>query len=316
MKAWITRCSVHDRLSLIAATMKKTCHVMYPLGLKMGAESWVLVASDLATHGWAHNWMLALLGAAFLLVSSLGVVASVGVASLAHTEACACRSLIQLCLWQVTAVQAGGIRSRRVGNVCGARRHTALCALAWAFAVHAVEATGVSAPVTVQLSKALALPPSPPPPSGKLLPIWPVGRALSGTTFTVRCEGLSSAQCGANLASALLGSEAVLELEDGTYTHSSTFYIRRSVTVRAKNAGRAILDGKNSQRVVDITQATVVIERLAITKGRVSSPLQRFPHADANRWDVLLTCMPRISRTDNGWGLVASGGVRKCVLAF
>ena len=34
---------MHD-LSLIAAIMEKTCHVMCPLGLKVGAESWELVA--------------------------------------------------------------------------------------------------------------------------------------------------------------------------------------------------------------------------------------------------------------------------------
>ena len=268
--------------------MIKTCHVTCPLGLKVGAESWVLVASALAvaTNGWAYHRIWALLGAAFLLVVFRCVVALVRV-GFACTCGCACQSLILRRLWQVTAVRAGGVRSRRAGSRCGARRRTTLCVLAWAFAGRVVEAIGVSTRATKQFSTALALPPSPPPPSSKLLALSPVGRALSEAAFTVRCEGLSSAQCGANLDSALRGSAAVLELEDGTYTHSSTFSIGRSVTVRAKTVGRVVLDGENSRSVMSISSGTVMIEGLNIIKGNsaVSFPAHShfelsttFPH--------------------------------------
>ena len=92
-------------------------------------------------------------------------------------------------------------------------------------------------------------------------------RALS-TPFTVACGvGDSSDVCGQRLADALAGTEAVLELDDGTYTHSSTFTINRDVTVRANNEGQAILDGENTRRVMDVTGGIADIEGIHITKG-------------------------------------------------
>ena len=91
-------------------------------------------------------------------------------------------------------------------------------------------------------------------------------RSLS-TPFTVLCEGLASSTCGANLASALQGSEAVLELEVGTYTHSSTFTINRDVTVQAKSSGTVILDGEETRQVMRIEGGIVGIKGIDITKG-------------------------------------------------
>ena len=108
---------------------------------------------------------------------------------------------------------------------------------------HARDRRALSTPFTV--------PPSPSPPS-----------------FTVVCEGLTSSQCGANLADALAGDEAVLELEAGTYTHSSTFTINRDVTVRTKTSGTIILDGEDARRVMLIKGGTVDIEGIEITRGK------------------------------------------------
>ena len=63
----------------------------------------------------------------------------------------------------------------------------------------------------------------------------------------------------------------MLQLDDGTYTHSSTFTIGRDVAVRAKNAGQAILDGKDVNQVLRINSGTVDIEGVHITKGNVST---------------------------------------------
>ena len=96
-------------------------------------------------------------------------------------------------------------------------------------------------------------------------------RALS-TPFTVACgTGDSSDDCGQRLADALAGTEAVLQLDNGTYTHSSTFTIGRDVTVRAKNAGQAILDGENTRGVMVVSSGIVDIEGVHITKGNVST---------------------------------------------
>ena len=94
-------------------------------------------------------------------------------------------------------------------------------------------------------------------------------RALS-TPFTVACEGLDASTCGVNLANALSGTEAVLELEAGIYTHTSSFNIDRAVIVRAKNTGQAILDGENARQVMAISNGdgTVVqVEGLVIRKA-------------------------------------------------
>ena len=62
----------------------------------------------------------------------------------------------------------------------------------------------------------------------------------------------------------------VLELADGTYTGNGTnvLLISKDITIRAKNAGQAVLDGENARRVIKITGGIVVLEGLKITKGK------------------------------------------------
>ena len=65
----------------------------------------------------------------------------------------------------------------------------------------------------------------------------------------------------------------MLVLKDGTYTGSGSnvLEIAKDITIRAQNAGMAVLDGEDARRVIYITGGTVVLEGLAITKGRVVS---------------------------------------------
>ena len=61
-----------------------------------------------------------------------------------------------------------------------------------------------------------------------------------------------------------------LVLADGTYTGSGSdvLTISKDITIRAQNAGQAILDGENTRRVIKINSGTVVLEGLNITKGK------------------------------------------------
>ena len=67
------------------------------------------------------------------------------------------------------------------------------------------------------------------------------------------------------LAAAEDGDELVLA--DGTYLPTSTLSIDRNITLRAQNAGRAVLDGEKKRRVLSITSGTVLLDGLNITKG-------------------------------------------------
>jgi hypothetical protein len=60
-----------------------------------------------------------------------------------------------------------------------------------------------------------------------------------------------------------------LVLSDGTYTGSSStvLNIHKSITIRAQNAGQAVLDGENARRVVSITTGTINFQGLDITRG-------------------------------------------------
>ena len=71
-----------------------------------------------------------------------------------------------------------------------------------------------------------------------------------------------------------------LELKDGTYTGSgpNLLEIAKDITIRAQNQGMAVLDGENARRVVGISDATVVLEGLAITKGQVSALSSELAH--------------------------------------
>ena len=82
----------------------------------------------------------------------------------------------------------------------------------------------------------------------------------------VPCNSLTPWQCGANLDAALSGSADEVVLEDGTYART-TFTIGRNVTLRAQNAGQAVLDGENTRRVMYISSGTVALIGLNITGG-------------------------------------------------
>lgn len=73
------------------------------------------------------------------------------------------------------------------------------------------------------------------------------------------------------LQAALDGASAgdVLVLADGLYTSSNNEVLKigQSITVRATNAGRAILDGEGSKLVSMISGGTVVLDGLTITGG-------------------------------------------------
>ena len=90
---------------------------------------------------------------------------------------------------------------------------------------------------------------------------------------------------GANLQTALNNANAgdELVLADGTYTgvgtssdatgsgtsvSSNMLYINKDITIRALNAGQAVLDGENARRVMYILSGTVVLDGLKITRGR------------------------------------------------
>ena len=73
------------------------------------------------------------------------------------------------------------------------------------------------------------------------------------------------------LADASPGNELVLA--DGTYTGGagSVLEIEKDITIRAQNAGQAVLDGQGTRRVLDIGfwdgSITVSLEGLTITNG-------------------------------------------------
>ena len=77
--------------------------------------------------------------------------------------------------------------------------------------------------------------------------------------------GSGTLQAALDAASA--GDELVLA--DGTYTASGSnvLEIAKDITIRAQNAGQAILDGQDSRRVIFIDGGTVALEGLSITNG-------------------------------------------------
>ena len=72
-----------------------------------------------------------------------------------------------------------------------------------------------------------------------------------------------------------------LVLKDGNYTGSgdNVLLIAKDITIRAQNQGMAVLDGENAGPVVRISGGTVVLEGLAITKGRMSALSSELAHA-------------------------------------
>ena len=79
---------------------------------------------------------------------------------------------------------------------------------------------------------------------------------------------------GANLQSYVNDATSgdVLILANGTYTgsFSSVLSINKNITIRALNPGRAILDGENIRPLVYVSDATVNLQGLCITRGFVS----------------------------------------------
>lgn len=77
----------------------------------------------------------------------------------------------------------------------------------------------------------------------------------------------------AALAAALPGHELVLA--DGTYTGDggnaggadNVLVINKDITIRAQNAGQAVLDGQGTRRVLYVESGTVSLEGLDITNG-------------------------------------------------
>ena len=65
---------------------------------------------------------------------------------------------------------------------------------------------------------------------------------------------------------------ATLVLEDGDYTGKSgcVLNISKSITIRAKNTGRAVLDGEGKWRVVDLSGGDVALQGLNITGGNLT----------------------------------------------
>ena len=65
---------------------------------------------------------------------------------------------------------------------------------------------------------------------------------------------------------------ATLVLGDGYYTgkSGSVLSISKNITIRAKNTGRAVLDGEKKWRVVDISGGDVALEGLNITGGKTA----------------------------------------------
>jgi hypothetical protein len=105
------------------------------------------------------------------------------------------------------------------------------------------------------------------PPSGLAHPSM---RRLATTTVSPGAGTLQAAHDAATAGD-------VLELADGTYTGNGAdvLLISKDITIRAKNAGQAVLDGENARRVIEITSGIVVLEGLKITKGYVAVSLPR-----------------------------------------
>ena len=109
--------------------------------------------------------------------------------------------------------------------------------------------------------------------------------ARRGAVLTIVQPGEGTLQ--AALASAAAGDELVLE--DGNYTgdggepysEDTMLILQINITIRAQNAGRAILDGEATRRVVFINgTANVVLDGLVITRGYADVRHRAFPHND------------------------------------
>ena len=141
-----------------------------------------------------------------------------------------------------------------------------------------------------------ASPPHAPPPLGKL-PDLSKALILANSMHVARRLATINVSPGAGTVQAALNGASAgdeLVLTDGTYTGggSNVLEIGKDITIRAQNAGMAVLDGEDVRRVVWITGGTVVLEGLVVTKGYVSARLLNCPAPPSNTpLDALsLTC--------------------------
>ena len=116
-----------------------------------------------------------------------------------------------------------------------------------------------SQPGTVHESPPTPLAPPPLPSSPPSLP--------PGAHLVLSGDGTLQAA----LESASGGDELVLA--DGIYT-GSELNIGKNITIRARNAGRAALDGEHSHRLISITAGTIYLDGLAITNGKTIYEVQ------------------------------------------
>ena len=90
----------------------------------------------------------------------------------------------------------------------------------------------------------------------------------------------------AALTAASPGDELVLA--DGTYTGNggnaryaeNVLVINKDITIRAQNAGQAVLDGQGTRRVLYVGSGTVSLEGLGIANGNAERVGPCAPRAD------------------------------------
>ena len=139
--------------------------------------------------------------------------------------------------------------------------------------------------------------------------VAPIKARTTRRLTTLVDPGVDTLQAAYDAASA--GDE--LELKDGTYTSSSGDNVLEisihsmDVSIRAQNAGMAILDGENARRGVHISGGTVVLEGLAITKGTIAGhggglKVSGSCVVTLNNCDIHHNEAVRIDGTDSGSG--------------
>ena len=154
-----------------------------------------------------------------------------------------------------------------------------------------------------------------PPPSGKLSDLGKALVVADSMHVARRLATINVSPGAGTLQTALDAASAgdTLVLADGTYTGSGSdvLTIAKGITIRAQNAGQAILDGETARRVIKITSGTVVLEGLKITRGsvgNVSARLLPFPGPFIHRPHEMFAhnfCMHLLSQ----W----QGGVSACL---
>jgi hypothetical protein len=93
--------------------------------------------------------------------------------------------------------------------------------------------------------------------------------------LAVRPVSPGSGTLQAELDAASDGDELVLA--DGMYTGSGddVLEINKDITIRAQNAGQAILDGEDTRRVIKVSSGTVDLEGLSIINGNADVSARR-----------------------------------------